>query len=87
MVLRNAINEHYKTYFADPDWIRHQLQPGGMLEFHPQKATVEKTIAELDRAGKYTNDRVISSVTLGFWTYMYNKFEFFKLLYPKVVNI
>ena len=76
VVLRNAINEHYKTYFADQDWIRHQLQPGGMLEFHPQKATVQKTIADLDHAGKYTNDRVVSSVTLGFWTYMYNKKPF-----------
>ena len=36
VVLRNAINEHYKSYFDDPDWIRNQLQPGGMLEFHPQ---------------------------------------------------
>lgn len=31
VVLRNAINEHYKAYFADPDWIRHQLQPGNAI--------------------------------------------------------
>lgn len=30
IVLRNAINEHYKTVFNDLDWIRSQLKPGGM---------------------------------------------------------
>lgn len=76
VVLRNAINEHYKAYFADPDWIRNQLKRGGMLEFHPQKDAVEKNIAELVQDGKYTNDRVVSSVTFGFWTYLFNKKPF-----------
>lgn len=73
VVLRNAIDEHYKTYFADPDWIRNQLQPGGMLETHPQREDVQKTITDLERKGKYTNDRVVSSVTFGFWTYLFTK--------------
>lgn len=73
IALRNAINEHYTAYFADTDWIRHQLQPGGMLDTHPQRNAVLKTIADLDNKGKYTNDRVVSSVTFGFWTYLFTK--------------
>lgn len=28
VILRNDINEHYKAYFNDSDWIRSQLAPG-----------------------------------------------------------
>ncbi|MBR0239821.1 MAG: Abi family protein [Bacteroidales bacterium] len=76
VVLRNAINEHYKTHFADPDWIRNQLKQGGMLEFHPQRMAVLKTISDLDKNGRYTNDRLVSSVTFGFWTYLFTKKPF-----------
>lgn len=76
VVLRNAINEHYKAYFADRDWIRNQLKCGGMLEMHPQRQIVINKIADLERKGRYTNDRVVSSVTFGFWTYLFTKVPF-----------
>lgn len=76
VVLRNAINEHYKNHFGDQDWIRTQIQPGGMLEHYPQKVNVEKTITELTATGRYTNDRLVSSVTFGFWTYLFTKKPF-----------
>lgn len=76
VVLRNAINEHYKAYFADPDWIRHQLQSGGMLDSYPRRASVLNVIAELDNGGRYTNDRVVSSMTFGFWTYLFTRVPF-----------
>ena len=76
VVLRNAINEHYKAHFGDSNWIRNQLVPGGMLESHPQRNAVEKTIADLDSTGRYKNDRVVSSVTFGFWTYLFTKVPF-----------
>lgn len=76
VILRNAINEHYKAYFNDSDWIRTQLAPGGMLSQHPQKSVVDKAIADLTAAGRYTNDRVVSSVTFGFWTYLFTKKPF-----------
>ncbi|MBQ0024337.1 MAG: Abi family protein [Bacteroidales bacterium] len=76
VILRNAINEHYKAYFNDSDWIRSQLASGGMLSQHPQKAIVDKTITDLIAAGRYTNDRVVSSVTFGFWTYLFTKKPF-----------
>ena len=47
VVLRNAIDEHYKAVFNDKDWICTQLQKGGMLELAPHRAEVEKTVASL----------------------------------------
>ena len=47
-----------------------------MLGNHPQRSVVEKTIADLDKTGKYTNDRVVSSVTLGFWTHLFSRRPF-----------
>ena len=76
IALRNAINEHFKVHFTDADWIRHQIAPGGMLENHPQRSAIEKAIAGLDKDGKYTNDRVVSSVTLGFWTHLFSRRPF-----------
>lgn len=40
IVLRNAINDHYKSVFSDSDWIKNQLRRGGMLENIPQKNEV-----------------------------------------------
>ena len=37
IILRNAVDRHYRAYFNDADWIIHQLQPGGMLEHTPHK--------------------------------------------------
>ena len=76
VILRNAINEHYKALLSDPDWIRHQLVTGGILENHPQRFSVDNTIAELDNTGQYTNDRVVSSVTFGFWTHLFSRRPF-----------
>lgn len=76
VVLRNAINNHYRTYYGDDDWIRNQLVTGGMLENHPQRAAVDKIIADLDKTGRYSNDRVVSSVTFGFWTHLFSRKPF-----------
>lgn len=73
IVLRNSINEHYKAYFKDPDWIRNQLGPGGLLERHPQRDGVERIINNLIRNGKYSDDRVVSAVSFGFWTHLFSR--------------
>ena len=52
VVLRNAINNHYKTVFNDDDWIEHQLSEGGMLENAPQKLEVTKIIGTMRRNGQ-----------------------------------
>ena len=76
VVLRNAINMHYQRHFSDVDWIRHQCNPGCMLERAPQRMEIERTVAMLERQGKYSNDRIVSSVTFGFWTYLFNRIPF-----------
>lgn len=76
IILRNAIDLHYRIHFQDNDWISSQLQQGGMLEFSPHKQEVQKTISTLVRQGKYTHDRLVSSVTFGFWTYMFTKIPY-----------
>lgn len=76
VAFRNAINEHYKAVFNDADWIRHQLKPGGMLEKHPQRNAIETIITRLEKTGRYTNDRVVSSMTLGFWTHLFSRLPF-----------
>lgn len=76
IVLRNAINLHYQLHFEDNDWIRDQTTEGGMLEHAPQRQEIERTIRMLERQGKYSNDRVVSSVSFGFWTYLFNRIPF-----------
>lgn len=76
IVLRNAINRHYATYFNDADWIYHQLQQGGMLEHSPQQVKVLADITMMASQGKYTPDKVVASVSFGFWTYMFTKVPF-----------
>jgi hypothetical protein len=78
IVLRNAINEHYKCIFSDPDWIRTQLLEGGMLSLAPKKAEVTSIIRNLADSGKYTSDRVVSSLSFGFWPHLFTKHPFSK---------
>lgn len=76
IVLRNAINNHYTKVFNDADWIFHQLQNGGMLEYAPQRKDTLNEINDMVSKGKYTPDKVVSSVSFGFWTYMFTKVPF-----------
>lgn len=76
VALRNVINDHYRVYFKDDNWIRTQLQPEGMLGCCPQLPEVNKQIGKLEHSSKYTHDRLVSSVSLGFWTYLFNKIPF-----------
>jgi len=73
VVLRNAINNHYQAVFNDTDWIDNQLANGGMLENAPQKEETQRIIATLRRNGRYSNDRVVSSVSFGFWTHLFTR--------------
>lgn len=76
VVLRNAINLHYQSVFNDQDWISSQLVAAKMLGSIPQKAEVERIIQTLRSKGKYSNDRLVSSVTFGFWTHLFTKQPF-----------
>lgn len=76
VVLRNAINLHYQSYFKDEDWIINQCAEGLMLSTAPQRNEILRNAAELHRNGKYSNDRLVSSVTFGFWTYLFNRLPY-----------
>lgn len=76
VVLRNAINNHYSVIFRDNEWIEHQFQAGGMIESAPQKNEVLRIISTLRQNGKYSNDRVVSSVSFGFWTHLFTRQPF-----------
>ena len=78
IVLRNAINIHYQHYFSDLDWIKSQLEAGGMLSIAPKRDETTAIIKKLIIDGKYSSDRVVSSLSLGFWTYLFTKYPFSK---------
>lgn len=54
----------------------HSMKHYRMLETHPQKAVIEKTIRALVKKNRYSNDRLVSSVTFGSWTYLFTKKPF-----------
>lgn len=76
IVLRNAIDRHYSARFNDRDWIYSQLQEGGMLEYAPQRKEVMEKAVLMKEAGRYSPDRLVASVSCGFWTYMFTKVPF-----------
>lgn len=76
VVLRNAIHLHYQAHFGEKDWILNQCAEGCMLSAAPQRGEIQRMSAELRRYGRYSNDRLVSTVTFGFWTYLFNKLPY-----------
>lgn len=76
IILRNAVDRHFRALYKDPNWIENQLQTGGMLAYSPQRADALKHINDLKKKGKFTPDKVVSAQSFGFWTYMFNKIPF-----------
>ena len=71
VMLRNAINEHYIAYYSDPDWIVNQADSGKLLEYN--KDEIRHTEAGYRRRGIYNNDKMVASLTMGFWTKLFSK--------------
>ena len=71
VMLRNAINEHYAAYFSDSDWIVNQADTGKLLEYN--KDEIRQTEADYRRRGIYNNDKMVASLTMGFWTKLFSK--------------
>lgn len=76
VVLRNSINEHYQGIFNDPDWIKQQIKTGKMLAKAPHRNEIERIVLDLQNKGRYSNDRIVSSMTFGFWTHLFTKLPF-----------
>ena len=71
VMLRNAINEHYAAHYSDADWIVNQADTGKLLEFN--KEEIRQTEAGYRRRGIYNNDKMVASLTMGFWTKLFSK--------------
>lgn len=71
VILRNAINKHYIAYFNDPDWIINQTDCGKLLA--DDKALVKDNEAGFRKYGVYSNDKMVASFTMGFWTFLFTK--------------
>ncbi len=71
VILRNAINRHYQTYFADTDWIVHQAAMGKLLA--NCKDEINQLELDYKKRGLYNNDKMVSSLTFGFWTKLFTR--------------
>ena len=71
VILRNAVNEHYLSYYSDSDWIVNQANNGKLLAHY--KDEIKQTEADYKKRGIYNNDKMVSSLTFGFWTYLFTK--------------
>ncbi len=71
VMLRNAINGHYSAYFSDSDWIVNQADSGKLLEYN--KDEIIQTEAGYRKRGIYNNDKMVASLTMGFWTKLFSK--------------
>jgi hypothetical protein len=70
VALRTAINEHFKTSLADADWIITQANDGFLRKY---KDAIKKERSRLDLTGSYTNDRLLSSLSFGVWTFLFSR--------------
>jgi hypothetical protein len=71
VVLRNAVNNHYITYYSDSDWIVNQSKVGGL--FAHEKDEIKITANDYKKRGIYNNDKMVSALTFGYWTKLFSK--------------
>ena len=71
VVLRNAVNNHYTTFFSDPDWILNQARVGGL--FAHELDEIRTTAKDYKKRGIYNNDKMVSALTFGYWTKLFSK--------------
>jgi hypothetical protein len=71
VVLRNAVNDHYATYFTDSDWIVNQAKAGGLYAHEQDEIRI--TANDYKKRGIYNNDKMVSALTFGYWTHLFSK--------------
>ena len=71
VILRNAVNRHYQTYYADTEWIVNQAASGKLLANNMEE--IKQIEADYKKRGIYNNDKMVSSLTFGFWTKLFTK--------------
>ena len=83
IALRNAIDKHYQEQLNQPDWLKDNILPKGLL-YHPtlknhsgrfeQAEKVKSTINSLRK--NYSHDKVVAGLSFGFWRYMFSGIQF-----------
>lgn len=81
VALRNSIDDHYKTYFNDPEWLKNQCTGTGFLNnqaFALGKFKSRKKVNEAirDLGVRYTHDKVVASISFGFWVNLFAPIQF-----------
>lgn len=71
VMLRNAINEHYAACYSDTNWIINQADTGKLLA--DDKDLIKDNEASFRKHGVYSNDKMVASFTMGFWTFLFTK--------------
>jgi hypothetical protein len=81
VALRNAIDNHYSNHFNDKEWLKNQCLGKGFLNDNAfqtgrfkSKKKVDLAIREL--GVRYTHDRVIASLSFGFWVNLFAPIQF-----------
>jgi hypothetical protein len=70
ITLRNAINRHFTIQLSDPDWIVLQAN-SGFLGKYRDVVNIEK--GKLSRAGHYNNNRLLTTLSFGVWSYLFSR--------------
>ena len=70
VVLRNAVNEHFKAQLGDSEWLITQAQNGFLVSY---SNTVFNESNKLKNNQKYTHDKLVASLSLGIWTFMFSR--------------
>ena len=70
VVLRNAINVHFKTQLGDNDWLDTQAKSGFLTNY---KTAIFKERDKLKKNRQYSHDKLVASLSLGVWTFMFSR--------------
>ena len=70
IILRNAINEHFKTQLQDNNWLITQAQVGFLVNCQD---VIFKEKDKLKNSQKYTHDKLVASLSFGVWTFMFSR--------------
>ncbi len=98
VILRNALNNELSIYFNDADWLSNQrngfMKDPSLTYFDRRlktqkqndylKKCVEKAI--VDCAGTVTHGKIISNITFGFWTALFDTTHY-KILVGQPIKI
>ena len=77
VALRNAINEHYKRYFSDDNWILNQADCDFFTESRKEYVYKEKEKLLLAKP-HYFSDSLAAALSFGLWTDMFSSHCFSK---------